>query len=84
MKEKKKQQPTTSKKPTHNTLDWVEKELRDVIAFDMGLSIIYEDKKWYVRPSIEKLFLYQNQGIVLITLTIKTILMCNIVFDITS
>ena len=38
MKEKK-QQPTTSKKSSHNTLDWVEKQLRDVRAFDMGLSI---------------------------------------------
>ena len=38
MKEKK-QQPTTSKKSSHNTLDWVEKELRDVAAFDMGLPI---------------------------------------------
>ena len=38
MKEKK-QQPTTSKKSSHNTLDWVEKELRDVVAFDMGISL---------------------------------------------
>ena len=38
MKEKK-QQPTTSKKSSHNTLDWVEKQLRDVVAFDMGISI---------------------------------------------
>ena len=38
MKEKK-QQPTTSKKSSHNTLDWVEKQLRDVVAFDMGLSL---------------------------------------------
>ena len=60
MKEKKKQQSTTSKKPTHNTLNWVEKELRDVIAFDMGLSIIFEDKKWYLWQGIEKLFLYQK------------------------
>ena len=37
MKEKK-QQPTTLNKSSHNTLDWVEKELRDVKAFDMGLS----------------------------------------------
>ena len=37
MKEKK-QQPTTSKKSSHNTLDWVEKQLRDVVAFDMGIS----------------------------------------------
>ena len=36
MKEKK-QQPTTLQKSNHNTLDWVEKELRDVVAFDMGL-----------------------------------------------
>ena len=39
MKEKKKQQPNTSKKSSHNTLDWIEKELRDVKAFDMGISI---------------------------------------------
>ena len=38
MKEKK-QQPTTSKKSSHNTLDWVEKQLMEVRAFDMGLSI---------------------------------------------
>ena len=38
MKEKK-QQPTTSKKLSHNTLDWVENQLRDVRAFDMGLAI---------------------------------------------
>lgn len=38
MKEKKKQ-PTTSKKSSHNTLDWVEKELKDVVVFDMGTSI---------------------------------------------
>jgi len=38
MKEKK-QQPTSSKKSSHNTLDWVEKQLRDIRAFDMGLSI---------------------------------------------
>ena len=43
MKEKK-QQPTTSKKSSYNTLDWVEKQLRKVRAFDIGLSIIYEDK----------------------------------------
>ena len=41
MKEKK-QQPTTSKKSSHNTLDWVEKQLMEVRAFDLGLSI---DKK---------------------------------------
>ena len=35
----KKQQPTTSKKSSHNTLDWVEKELRDVVAFDIGISL---------------------------------------------
>ena len=34
----KKQQPTTSKKSSHNTLDWVEKELMEVRAFDMGIS----------------------------------------------
>ena len=39
MKEKKKQQPTTSKKSINNNLDWVEKELKDVKAFDMGISI---------------------------------------------
>jgi len=39
MKEKKKQQPTTSKKLSHNTLDWVEKQLRDIRAFDMGISL---------------------------------------------
>ena len=39
MKEKKKQQPTTSKKSSHNTLDWVEKELKDVVAFDIGTSL---------------------------------------------
>ena len=39
MKEKKKQQPTTSKKSSHNTLDWVEKELMEVRAFDMGISL---------------------------------------------
>ena len=39
MKEKKKQQPTTSKKSSHNTLDWVEKELKDVVAFDIGISL---------------------------------------------
>ena len=39
MKEKKKQQPTTSKKSSHNTLDWVEKELKEVVAFDIGMDI---------------------------------------------
>ena len=39
MKEKKKQQPTTSKKSSYNTLDWVEKQLMEVRAFDMGISI---------------------------------------------
>ncbi len=38
MKEKK-QQPTTLNKSSHNTLDWVEKQLMEVRAFDMGLSI---------------------------------------------
>ena len=37
MKEKK-QQPTTSKKSSHNTLDWVERQLMEVRAFDMGIS----------------------------------------------
>jgi len=27
------------------TLDWLEKQLMEVRAFDMGLSINYEDKK---------------------------------------
>ena len=39
MKEKKKQQPTISKKSSQNSLDWVEKQLRDIRAFDMGISI---------------------------------------------
>ena len=43
MKEKK-QQPTTSKKSSHNKLDWVEKELMEVKAFDMGLSIDQNSK----------------------------------------
>ena len=38
-KQEKKQQPTTSKKSSHNALDWVEKQLMEVRAFDMGLSI---------------------------------------------
>ena len=38
MKEKKEQQPTTCKKSSHNTLDWVEKQLMEVRAFDMGIS----------------------------------------------
>ena len=37
MKEKK-QQPTTSKKSSHNTLDWVEKQLMEVKAFDLGIA----------------------------------------------
>ena len=44
MKEKKKQQPSTSKQSSKNSLDWVEKELRDVVAFDMGLSTNTKDK----------------------------------------
>ena len=47
MKEKKKQQPTTSKKSSHNTLDWVEKELRDIKAFDMGFSPIPSKENIY-------------------------------------
>ena len=43
MKEKK-QQPTISKKSSHNTLDWVEQQLREVEAFDMGISINTKDK----------------------------------------
>ena len=40
MKEKKKkQQTTTSKESIQNTRDWIEKELRDIKAFDMGISI---------------------------------------------
>ena len=27
------------KKTSHNTLDWVEKQLRDVVAFDIGISL---------------------------------------------
>ncbi len=46
MKEKKKQQPTTSKKSSHNTLDWVEKQLMEVRAFDMGISIESEPKNY--------------------------------------
>ena len=44
MKEKKKQQPTTSKKSSQNNLDWVEKQLWQVKAFDMGKSINTKDK----------------------------------------
>ena len=44
MKEKKKQQPTTSKKSSHNTLDWVEKQLMEVRAFDLGMSIQSREK----------------------------------------
>jgi len=43
MKEKK-QQPTTLKKSSHNNLDWVEKQLREVNSFDMGISINTKDK----------------------------------------
>ena len=43
MKEKKKQKPTTSKKSSHNTLDWVEKQLMEVRAFDMGISLEYQE-----------------------------------------
>ncbi len=43
MKEKK-QQTTTSKKSSHNTLDWVEKQLRDVVPFDMEISIQNEEE----------------------------------------
>ena len=42
MNEKKKQQPTTSKKSSHNTLDWVERQLMEVQAFDMGISLKYK------------------------------------------
>ena len=45
MKEKKKkQQPTTLKKSSHNTLDWVEKQLMEVRAFDMGISPENQEK----------------------------------------
>ena len=44
MKEKK-QQPTTSKKSSNNTLDWVEKELMKVRAFDMGISINHKTRE---------------------------------------
>ena len=44
MKEKK-QQPTTLQKSNHNTLDWVEKQLMEVRAFDMGVSINVNSKK---------------------------------------
>tara|TARA_Y100001968_G_scaffold245565_1_gene229700 strand:- start:793 stop:927 length:135 start_codon:yes stop_codon:yes gene_type:complete len=37
MKEKK-QQPTTLKNSSQNSLDWVEQQLREVKVFDMGLS----------------------------------------------
>ena len=51
MKEKK-QQPTTSKTSSHNTLDWVEKQLRDVRAFDMGLSINIETDENLIKKDI--------------------------------
>ena len=38
MKEKK-QQPTTSKKSSQNTLDWVERQLMEVRAFDLGINM---------------------------------------------
>ena len=44
MKEKK-QQPTTSKKSSHNTLDWVERQLMEVKAFDMGISINHKTRE---------------------------------------
>ena len=44
MKEKK-QQPTTSKKLSHNTLDWVEKELRDAVPFDLDIDQGLKDYK---------------------------------------
>ncbi len=43
MKEKK-QQLTTPKKSSHNSLDWVEKQLMEVRAFDLGLSIDQKKK----------------------------------------
>ena len=43
MKEKK-QQPTTSKKSSHNTLDWVEKQLMEVRAFDIDIQINTKDR----------------------------------------
>ena len=44
MKEKKKQQPSTSKQSRKNSLDWVEKELMKVRGFDMGISIKNQEK----------------------------------------
>ena len=44
MKEKK-QQPTSSKKSSHNSLDWVEQQLMEVRAFDMGVSINVNPKE---------------------------------------
>ena len=44
MKEKK-QQPTTSKKSSHNSLDWVEKQLMEVRAFDMGISLNHKKRE---------------------------------------
>ena len=41
---KKKQQPSPSKKSSHNTLDWVEQQLREVEAFDMGIQINTKDR----------------------------------------
>ena len=46
-----KQQPTTSKKSSHNTLDWVEKQLMEVRAFDMGLLIEIKNDKFKLSPS---------------------------------
>ncbi len=43
MKEKK-QQPTTSKESSHNTLDWIEQQLMEVRAFDMGISLENQEK----------------------------------------
>ncbi len=44
MKEKK-QQPTTSKKSSHNKLDWGERQLKEVRAFDMGISINHKKRQ---------------------------------------
>tara|TARA_Y100001968_G_C18914510_1_gene506866 strand:- start:300 stop:515 length:216 start_codon:yes stop_codon:yes gene_type:complete len=39
------------KKSRHNTLDWVEKQLRDVVTFDKGLSIHQNRKDRRSEPS---------------------------------
>ena len=44
MKEKNKQ-TTTSKKSSHNTLGWVEQQLMEVRAFDMGISLNHKKRE---------------------------------------